>query len=426
LIIKQSTHVFFSIWSNYLINFLISIIVARELGVNGKGLAVIFVSIVNTIGIIFLLGLPTSVAYFIQKKKISLDEVRNSSFLFSALIFLICFFLINFFDLFKFFSLDFFYFEKIIFCLCVFLFINNYLFTNIILTLGDSKIYSFLIFIKSILFLLLILFLINKLKYGFLGYFYAYFISELICFIFIIFYLNFKIKIKKFNYPLMKKDKTVKVLLYGVKNFPNSLVALYSNYIINYIILLLFNTESVGIFSIAIAFHNAICSIPRAINVLLLGQMSKLKNLNSNILLLMILRFSNTMVLVIMVLGIIMTEYLIIYFYGSAFYSSILLTQIMICCSFLTCNIMIIQSKLLSQNQPLKVSIINFTTMIMSFCFLFIFYKILGLIAAPISFCISRAITYTYLVMYMRNIKINIKNMLILSRLDLKKIFKNL
>ena len=225
---------------------------------------------------------------------------------------------------------------------------------------------------------------------------------------------------------LLLKDKIIKVLFYGVKNFPNSLVALYSNYIINYIILLLFNTESVGLFSIAIAFHNAICSIPRAINVLLLGQMSKLKNLNSNILLFMILRFSNTIVLIIIVLGIIMIEYLTIYFYGSAFYSSILLTQIMICCSFLTSNIMIIQSKLLSQNQPLKVSIINFTTMIMSFCFLFIFYKILGLIAIPISFFISRATTYTYLVMYLRNIKINIKSIFFMSHLDLIKIFQNL
>jgi O-antigen/teichoic acid export membrane protein len=375
-----------------------------------------------------LLGLPTALAYFIQKKKIFLDEVLNSFLLFSALISLIFFFFINFFDLFKFFSLDFIFFEKIIFCLCIFLFVNNYLFTNIILTLGDSKIYSFLIFIKSIFLLLLILFLINVLEYGFLGYFYAYFISELICFIFIIFYLNFKIERKKnfFHYSIMKKDKIIKVLFYGVKNFPNSLVALYSNYIINYIILLLFNTESVGLFSIAIAFHNAICSIPRAINVLLLGQMSKLKNLNSNILLFMILRFSNTIVLIIIVLGIIMIEYLTIYFYGSDFYSSILLTQIMICCSFLTSNIMIIQSKLLSQNQPLKVSIINFTTMIMSFCFLFIFYKILGLIAIPISFFISRATTYTYLVMYLRNIKINIKSIFFMSHLDLIKIFQNL
>jgi hypothetical protein len=80
LIIKKAFNVFLASWLQNPLNFLASIIIANELGVVGKGYSVIFVSLINTTGILFSFGLPSAIIYFAQKKNFSLEKIFNFFF----------------------------------------------------------------------------------------------------------------------------------------------------------------------------------------------------------------------------------------------------------------------------------------------------------------------------------------------------------
>jgi len=426
LIIKKSFNVFLASWLQNPLNFLASIIIANELGVVGKGYSVIFVSLINTTGILFSFGLPSAIIYFVQKKNFSLEKIFNFFFLFSILILLTCFLFFNLFDLIFLFQFKLNFLERTIFCFCIFFFFYNNIFSTLILALGKSKNYSFLIIIKSLFFLFLIILFLKILKYGLLGYFIAYLIAEFFFFIFITFSLKFNIGVKILNFSILSKKEIFKIFTYGIKNFPNSLIAQYQNSFINYFILFLINIEAVGVFSIAMAFFKLMNSFPRAVITLLLGETAKLDKSKGIIVLFQTTRFLNTIMLIGSAIGFFLVGYLIKFFYVDTFVSSIVPAQIMIFCALLSGNISTLQSYFFVNNDPFKATKINFLDMILSILFIFLLASKYDVIGVALSFFLSRMITSLYILNYFFEKKLfnNYRQLIFINRNDLEIFFK--
>lgn len=426
MIIKKAFNVFLASWLQNPLNFLASIIIANELGVVGKGYSVIFVSLINTTGILFSFGLPSAIIYFAQKKNFSLEKIFNFFFLFSILILLTCLLFFNLFDLIFLFQFKLNFLERTIFCFCIFFFIYNNIFSTLILALGKSKNYLFLIILKSLFFLFLIILFLKILKYGLLGYFIAYLIAEFFFFILITFSLKFNIGIKILNFSILRKKEIFKIFTYGIQNFPNSLIAQYQNSFINYFILFLINIEAVGFFSIAMAFFKLMNSVPRAVVTLLLGETAKLDKSKGIIVLLQTTRFLNTIMLIGSVIGFFLVGYLIKFFYVDAFVSSIVPAQIMIFCALLSGNISTLQSYFFANNDPFKATKINFSDMILSILFIFLLASKYDVIGVALSFFLSRMITSLYILNYFFKKKLfnNYRQLIFINRNDLEIFFK--
>lgn len=427
MIIKKASNVFVASWLQAFINFITGIIVAVELGASGKGYAVLFISTVNTFGVICLIGLPPALLYYVQKKNFSIDKIFTSFLLFSFAVFIINLSILNFFNISNILEIELKFLEKVFFSLCLFIFLYNNLFSTLILGLGNSKNYSILIITKSFLFLILIFLFLKFLNYDLIFYFVAYFITELFFLIFITIILKIRIGVKILNFKILDKTEIHQLLIYSFKNYPNALIALYQNSFINYLVLFLIGVEAVGIFSIATAFHNLMNSVPRAVNTLLIGEAAKLNNSKKIFTLLQTSRFLNSILLLVSFFGIILVGYIIDYFYGKEFIESIIPAKIMIFCAILTSNITTFQSYLLANNQPLRVSGINLINMIMSICFVFLLTKFFNINGIALSFLISKFLIMLYMLRLLKKNKIytNLIDLIIITKNDFKILFKN-
>ena len=428
MIIKKASTVFLGTWLLVPINLLTSVIVVNELGASGKGYAVLFISLVNTLGVILLIGLPPAIIYFVQKKIFSLDKIYTSFLLFSILAFIFCIIVTNLFGLDQFLGLNFNFFEKIIFCSCVFFFIYTSNLSSLILALGNSKNYTALIVLRSIIFLFLIFIFLKILDRDLSSYFVAYFLSEMFFFITVTLSLKFIIGVNLTKFKLLNYEEIKQIFKYSLKNYPNPLISLYQNSLINYLILFLINVEAVGIFSIAISFHNLLNSIPRSVNTLLLGQTAKLKLSLSKMVIRQTLRFLNSILIIFVIMGVVFVGYAINFLYGAEFVDAIIPAQIMIICGLLTSNISTFQSYLFATNNPFEVSKINFCTMIISIIFVFFLSKIFFINGVALSFFISKTLILIYMMLLLKkkNVYKNIFDLIFLTKRDLKNFKKKL
>jgi len=427
LIIKKASHVFFASWLQAPLNFLASIIVANILGVAGKGYSVIFVSSVNLVGVLLLIGLPASCIYFIQRKKILIEKIYFTFQVFTIFIFFFTLILIFLIDVLSIIGYDYSISEKIIFVLCIYFFLNNNLLITIILGIGKSKYYSKLIVFKSFAFLFFVILFLIFFDLGLLGYFIAYVSAEAIYFIFIQIVLFKKLNLQVKNFSIIKPNQFYDIFVFSIKNFPNSIIALFQNSLVNYLILFVLDIEAVGLFSIAISFHNLINSIPRAINTLLFGEASRSNIKQANYILLQTIRILNSLMLFIIFFSILFVGPIINIFYGVNFENSITPAKIMIFCALLTGNISTMQSYQLAFNEPLRISVVNFSNVVISSILILFLTDYFNVIGVAMSFALSKICIFVYMTEYFKNKKVfkNFREIFFVNIKDMKEIKKS-
>lgn len=284
------------------------IIITRTLGIDGRGQTVYLYSLIALIGTIFNFGIVTSAPYFIKKKLLKSQDIKNF-FIFYILILTLFFFFV--FSLLKT-QVNYFDGNYIYLFTCFFFWSVNYF--NLGLDVSQKKFYIFNYFslIKSLLLLLIIVYFYFLEILSVKNYIKALVFSEFISFIYYIYYTKFQINLKFINFFNVIK----KIFFEGLKHFPNSIIAILNGNGLNLIIEKFLGTAQLGIFSIASIFYKFSLNFIRGVAAVIYGYLLKLKTTKNKINLIQTnIGVINTINLLIILMVIFFGKYLLMFFF---------------------------------------------------------------------------------------------------------------
>jgi O-antigen/teichoic acid export membrane protein len=419
--VKNAINVILSKFSTYLINFIVSVIISRELGPEGRGIyaSIIFLpSLMLSLG---ELGITQSIVYHhgrkIIPKQILFSSVLSLISTLSVILISICLILYN-----TYYAKDF----QISWQLIAILQIPISLFLRMSggFFLGEGKIgvYNKISWIPALINLILSFVLLTLFKFGISGALSAWILSQLLI-------VSYGIKKISANYSFSFKGAnfrtTITLLKMGIV-YAISLFIIQANYRIDIFVLKkLVSYEDIGNYSIGISLSEILWQIPTSIGLVILSKTATSFSEKQKYVIAKAIRVSLLLLAFICTIMYFIMPYFIEIIYGKSFLRSISINRILLIGVLIFTFFKIVNSRFAGLGKPYY-AIIIFTPCIA--------LKILGNIllvpkygiegaawAANISYIIGGT---AMLILFSKTEKISIKEIFIFKKDDFKEIIQ--
>ncbi|HOE15448.1 MAG TPA: oligosaccharide flippase family protein [Candidatus Paceibacterota bacterium] len=291
-----------------LIGLASSVIIARYLGPEKKGIYSVLMAFVSFLLYLGNYGITNALCYYSASGKIKEKELFQHAFMLSALsslsIILIGGFL--YFAIPKFHNINISYITLALLFLVTSMNIFNNYFINIFLGQKKINFVNFTSLARNLSELFFIYFLIITLKLNILGAIYAYIIASLMLFL-IIYQKSYKFL--KFNTIENNYKNLIKILSFGLKAYLSNLFLYINLYLDLFLIYYFLGATSTGIYSIASTLIRQFGFLPVAINQIILPfSVKDIKNSRSKIL--------NNSITILIIFYLIV--FIMFYFYGQS------------------------------------------------------------------------------------------------------------
>ncbi len=410
-ILRKGVNVFLNNWVTIIIQFILGILIVRFLGVQGKGEVSILQTGAGLLSSLFSLGMSNSAAYYLRKGIYSEKKIFKSYLNIISLIVLVFFiFFMTYYEVMWRWLFDdlpstdiLFY---IIFGYVVVMIFTQY-FTSISLAKADLFKHRILTLGISILYVVFFLLFVIYFKLGVLGVMLSYFLAELIVCLYNVLKVKSESVLDTDNHNINKS-----MIVYGMKShlvpLGNILFARLDYFFIAYYL----TTKDVGIYSIAYYFYQAGLTIPLAVNGILLGEIAKDQR-NSIPVLLKSCFYIFVIVAVLVLIGLLVGKYLILFIYGDVFLPAIPSFYILLLATLVMSFSSPLQSYFLGIGKPLVPGTITFLSGIIKVAALVVLIPKFGILGNAWATLISVFfITIFRIVFFTKYSKISIRELI--------------
>lgn len=389
----------------HLSQLLIGVLIARQLGVEDKGLHFVFTSIAAAIAILGSFGFINSIVFHLKKKYINARKMF--SYVMLALLILIS-------------NCGLLYYVGAEF-------LKNMLFDNGIL--NETVVLLFFLYVVSALlnyFINSFCLAFNKMGLYLFCFAFSSFISLALVWVGSVFYnydivdcltiivfseflcgfISFIIICNSGELDDVKEDKGIKdVSDYALKSYLGVSGSTLISHGDSFILSTVFNQELLGLYSVAKSLYRLVVVIPQTVNSVIFGVLCELELKEASLLVKKVCKGFGVLFSIAIIVGLFILEELIVLVWGERFAVAFHPAIILMFAAALIASTAAINPFLLTQNRPLwssKITLISGTVGLLS-CILFAVY--MGLIGAAISVLVSAVITSIMRIFYYKKIQ---------------------
>ena len=399
-LLKKGSIVFLSNLFQIPLNFISLFLIVQIIGIDGRGLTFLMISIVGLLSGIFQFGYTTAAIYHLNNKIYSKNILFQS---FAVLIILIMLIISMPALLWQFGFLSFADGENLIISSKTFIFtyltIPSFMFFNflsaIILAQQNSKLFAIINVLRSILCIVFIILLAGIFKMNTEGVILSYLLSWFLLSIFLIIKEKF---FTKFVTIIEIKKSFIDCLRWGIKQYPASLVPISYINAAPIIISPIAGIEIVGLYSIASSISGAVSGFGRSLATLLFGKLLTLKSTKSQLLTMNSSNFLFFATFFIFLTSFIFLPIIVPLFFTSASIPAINASYVMLVSAVLVSTQTPFSSFLTANNFQLKVSVIQVIALVLFLVTLPILTINYSLIGACFALLISRLVSLIVLI----------------------------
>ena len=408
------------------LGFLSSIIVARVLGPEGRGVYALIFLLPSLLILTFSLGIENATVFYIGRKKYELGEIAGAILVFAAILgtaaVLSGLFFIYFFGEVVFPSV------KQIFLVVTLLFIPFQfylaLLTNMVLGLGKIGKYNFIGLLQGFSFCIFNIFLLIALKMDLPGAIVAYFIAILITCSWAFFVCKKEgIKIRFPFHKRIYKD----FLFFGSQNYLGSLGTFFHLRIDVWMISMFLSTQAVGHYSIAAKLSEEVWLVSLAAATILFQRVTAErdeKRLNS-----LTPRVCRNVLFItfIMALGVaVLAPCFVIWFYSDMYMASILPFQVLLVASLAWAGSRILGNDMTGRGRPMIYTGSTFASLLVNIVLNILLVKKYGIAGIAAASAISYTCMFLILLAYYKKVSGNsVSNIILIKREDFT-MYKNI
>lgn len=347
--IKDAAKVFSGQSASFVIRFITSILVARWLGAEGKGLYASLIMIPNMMVTLGELGTRQSIIYYLGRGIFSLNSIVNTAIvLISSMtvpLALLCLLIYNnyYISLFPLIS-------QLFAILIIPITLLVKVLSGVFLGLNKVGIYSKVTWIPAIIELTMCSFLVKFLHFGLVGAV----ISLVLGSLFTIFYgLSLVVKDVTFNLKYCQLSVAKAIVTKGVL-FALALFIIQINYRIDVFLLKsMVPMDDIGVYSVGVSLSEVLWQIPSAIAVVILARTATSNSDSQKYRVAQALRVSLITMTVISLIAVIVLNYLIPVIYGTDYSRSVVINRILMVGTVIFTFYKILNSRIAGQGKPL-------------------------------------------------------------------------
>lgn len=346
--IKDASLVFSGQTISFAIRFITSILIARWLGAEGKGLYASLIMIPNIMITIGELGMRQSIVYYLGRKIFTIDDIVNTAILMVAILsiplIICCLYIYN-----TSYSGTFSAISQILAVLIIpFTFLTKML-SGVFLGLNKVGVYSKVTWVPAFIELILTIFLVYYLHLSLVGSI----ISLLLGSLFTVFYgLHISLKLVSLDICHFSFKVAKSLLSKGIL-FALALFIIQLNYRIDiYLLKDMVSMNDIGIYSVGVSLAEIFWQIPSAVAVVILARTATSNNDNQKYKVAQSLRVSLLVMILVSMAAILIFNYLIPIIYGVAYVRSVNVNRILMIGVVIFTFYKILNSRIAGQGKP--------------------------------------------------------------------------
>jgi len=421
-LVRKSMEVFAGRWLLFPLNLLISVIVIRVIGAEGKGILVLLMATVSILATIGNLGAPAAAIYYLRKgvhnQRTLIANFLVLTTIFSLLVWSL-FFLHGewFIRLFlKSVSVS----SKLIWL--AFFSLPITMLTSFIsaiqLGAGLSRFYNQLILSTALINIVATFLLIVVFPFGVTG---AVVANILALAIPLGMALRQVIKGTRGCTWKISWGTQLSLLHYGIRHYPATISSMTFNRAGNFILAYFVGIQAVGYYSVAVTVYNAVLSIPRAVNTLLTGEAAALEKSKSALL---VAKSTRNILMVMLCATIILTvisPWIVPVLYGADFVRAVTPLIILLIAGLLVGIYATIQTYFSGINRPGLNSTFSIVSCTISIILALVIVPVAGITGMAIAFLLAQFVAFLlFLFWFWRVTGIPIRSVLLLTRQDIE------
>jgi len=421
-LVRKSVEVFAGRWLLFPLNLLISVIVIRVIGAEGKGILVLLMATVSILATIGNLGAPAAAIYYLRKRvhnqRTLIVNFLVLTTIFSLLVWSL-FFLHGewFIRLFlKSVSVS----SKLIWL--AFFSLPITMLTSFIsaiqLGAGLSRFYNQLILSTALINIVATFLLIVVFPFGVTG---AVVANILALAIPLGMALRQVIKGTRGCTWKISWGTQLSLLHYGIRHYPATISSMTFNRAGNFILAYFVGIQAVGYYSVAVTVYNAVLSIPRAVNTLLTGEAAALEKSKSALL---VAKSTRNILMVMLCATIILTvisPWIVPVLYGADFVRAVTPLIILLIAGLLVGIYATIQTYFSGINRPGLNSTFSIVSCTISIILALVIVPVAGITGMAIAFLLAQFVAFLlFLFWFWRVTGIPIRSVLLLTRQDIE------
>ena len=420
-LVRKSLEIFTTNWLQYPLGLIANVIVIRSIGAEGKGVAVLLISTVTILSALGHLGAPAAAIYYLRKNIYTREKLISN---FLVLVLGVCLLVTVIFLFFGRWYLQFFFQEIPVSPWLMWMSLTGVpiimlfnFFNAILLGSGLSRLYIKFVLLKSFIHITIILLFVIAFPLGITGAVLATIVSLLVPMV-----LVFRRLVKESSGSFWQiNSKCISDMInFGIRQHPSTIGAIFFNYGSNLLLSIFLDVKSVGYYSVASTAYNAVISIPRSINTLLLGETTSREPHQASALAAKATRnVAAAMAMVVITLSSV-SPWLIPFMYGADFSLAVIPVILLLISAMLAGASSAIQTYFSSINRPGLSSFFNLTSVAVVLCFASFLIRIAGISGMGIAVLTGRFVGLTLgLIWFRRLTDINIASVILLNSKDI-------
>ena len=417
--LKNIILIFFSDTYLLILNLITSILIARSLGPELKGVIAYSLSLIQILTPIFLLGLSSSYRYYLSSNKLKLNNTYYSVIRRGIIYYLLLMLLLVALKEFRFYGAmnDYFNYSYLgLLLIYSFLFLMSNINNSVFIGISKFKNYNFIRLLRLSIYCLLLLLISTLFGLNLQLLLIILSFSYIIDLCFSLYFLNSKRNIKFIFRPINILNN------YAKKVWITSVIVMSNRRIDQLIIGILIEAKFLGLYSIAVIFSEMANKITDAIAPVFFNIVSKSLNKKDNINL--FLRFSRVNFLatvLCLLLLFLFGEFLITFMYGDEFNYAYTILVFYLPGVLFWISTRPIYIYFSSSGLPEINSKIEVYGLIIGVSFLLVLTPIYGILGAAIASTLTYIINFVVAIIYFNKhiLKVNIKEMILIKKDDL-------
>lgn len=420
-IYRKYLEIFATRWSLSPLNLLVSVLIVRVIGAEGKGILVLLMATVSILAAIGNLGLPAGAIYYLRKgvhnQRALIANFLVLTAIFSLLVWSLFFLHGEWFIrlFFKSVSVSSWLIWLAFFSLPITM-LTSFI-SAIQLGAGLSRFYNQLILSTTLINIVATFLLIVVFPFGVTG---AVVANILALAIPLGIALRQMIKSTRGCTWKISWDGILNLLHYGVRHYPVTISSIAFNRAGNFVLAYFVGIQAVGYYSVAVGAYNAILSIPRAVNTLLTGEAAALESSKSALL---VARSTRNVLIVMLCATItlaVISPWIIPILYGADFVRAVIPLIILLIAGLLVGVHATIQTYFSAINRPGLNSTFTFISCTISIILALLIVPVAGITGMALAFLLAQFVAFLlFLFWFWRVTGIPIRSVFLLTKQDI-------
>lgn len=420
-LVRKSMEVFAGRWLLFPLNLLISVIVIRVIGAEGKGILVLLMATVSILATIGNLGAPAAAIYYLRKRvhnqRTLIVNFLVLTTIFSLLVWSLFFLRGEWFIrlFFKSVSVS----SKLIwlaFFSLPIVMLTSFI-SAILLGAGLSRFYTQLILSTVLINIVATFLLIVVFPFGVTG---AVVANILALAIPLGVALRQVIRGTRGCTWKISWEGILSLLHYGIRHYPATISSMTFNRAGNFILAYFVGIQAVGYYSVAVTVYNAVLSIPRAVNTLLTGEAVALEKSKSALLVAKSTRNILMVMLCATIILAVISPWFVPVLYGADFARAVTPLIILLIAGLLVGIYATIQTYFSAINRPGLNSTFSIVACTISIILALVIVPVAGITGMAIASLLAQFVAFLlFLFWFWRVTGIPIRSVLLLTRQDI-------